>query len=157
MAPQIFVWRYNSAPNARWETGYAATRTKFTLPAGVRGNLTRMQARIMVGLGGTYYPGPIDDVVLAMTATASATAFANGADLLAAAGDFSLALGDWADFGTEKRGDLSVTLVNESESDDFYVWACMKFDNFPHAWGGSSGKLFHAIAYIAGMKIGLVC
>lgn len=154
--PQIYVYRRDFSGQVN-DACYIATRTKFALPAGVRGNLTRMQARIMVGLGGTYFPGPIDDVVLAMTATASATAFADGAALLAAGGDFSLALGDWTTFGTEKRGELDVSLVNASDSDDFYLWTCMTFDNFPHAWGGSSGKLFHAIAYLSGMKIGLVC
>lgn len=140
-------------------------RVRFVLPEGVRGNLTRMQARIIssgsVSNGASGFTTA--NMTLGMALSESATAFATGGDLLDTTFDASAtfatvnaATHDNAQGAIEYRVDLPVDGVNDYASDTFYLWFAM-FPDAPFPYKTTRGDAVEYLmsAKTSGMKIGL--
>lgn len=149
-------------------------RVQFTMPAGLRGELTRAQLRIIARATLNDSLTDVPGCGLRVIVDESSAAYTLGADLLAAAGDVEV------DFQTinaqtstngagavELRVELPVDKMNEFESDTFYVYLTLKpysasigDDYFPFlgdpASGGTNPAAYDVRAWPAGMKIGLV-
>lgn len=145
----------------RFRTG----RLTFSLPAGVRGNLTRMQLRILASMtrNGSRYDDDGDILEARFTLSEAGDAFASLSDLQAAAGDvvatfeeINDAPHDNAQGAIEFRIDLPVDGINEYESDTFYLWIGMPWsDALTWHYPLSTYETILAELKVAGMKLGL--